>query len=119
MIDPEERLGRLVNLRDLAVARSQTPSAQELPVNTLRNNTTGAEYSFDSAPSVAVAQGPELDYSQPIDTKNLLPLYQRSLQQDDAVARATIPVDVPKITASIASSADFRMFTAPASPMVV
>ncbi|MEZ6072212.1 MAG: alpha/beta fold hydrolase [Pirellulales bacterium] len=33
------------------------------------------------------------DYSQPIDTKNLLPLYQRSLQQDDAVARATIPVE--------------------------
>ena len=67
MIDPEERLGRLVNLRDLAVARSQAPSAQELPVNTLRNNTTGAEYSFDSAPRVAVAQGPELDYSQPIE----------------------------------------------------
>ena len=67
MIDPGERLGRLVNLRDLAVARSQAPSAQKLPVNTLRNNTTGAEYSFDSAPSVAVAQGPELDYSQPIE----------------------------------------------------
>lgn len=67
MIDPEERLGRLVNLRDLAVARSQAPSAQELPVNTLRNNTTGAEYSFDSDPRVAVAQGPELDYSQPIE----------------------------------------------------
>ena len=67
MIDPEERLGRLVNLRDLAVARSQAPSAQKLPVNTLRNNTTGAEYSFDSDPRVAVAQWPELDYSQPIE----------------------------------------------------
>ena len=36
-------------------------------MNTLRNNTTGAEYSFDSDPRVAVAQGPELDYSQPIE----------------------------------------------------
>lgn len=67
MIDPGERLGRLVNLRDLAVARSQGAIGAETAENTLRNNTTGAEYSFDSAPSVAVAQGPELDYSQPIE----------------------------------------------------
>jgi dienelactone hydrolase len=33
------------------------------------------------------------DYSQPVDPKELLPLYQRSLEQTDAVEKAAIPVE--------------------------
>jgi hypothetical protein len=44
------------------------PDAAPLPMNTLRNNTTGAEYQFESSPQGGAGrQSPQLDYSQPIE----------------------------------------------------
>jgi hypothetical protein len=44
-----DRIGRLMSLRDLVTAGQMAPDAAlALPMNTLRNNTTGAEYKFDS-----------------------------------------------------------------------
>lgn len=60
-----DRIGRLMSLRDLVSAGQMAPDAAPLPMNTLRNNTTGAEYKFDSVPQGA--QSPQLDYSQPIE----------------------------------------------------
>jgi hypothetical protein len=58
-----DRIGRLMSLRDLVTAGQMAPDAAPLPMNTLRNNTTGAEYQFESSPQ----GGPQLDYSQPIE----------------------------------------------------
>jgi hypothetical protein len=63
--EPMDRIGRLMSLRDLVAAGQMAPDAKPLPVNTMRNNTTGAEYQFASLRSGA--QGPQLDYSQPIE----------------------------------------------------
>ena len=60
-----DRIGRLMSLRDLVTAGQMAPDAAPLPMNTLRNNTTGAEYQLESSPRGA--QGPQLDYSQPIE----------------------------------------------------
>ena len=60
-----DRIGRLMSLRDLVTAGQMAPDAAPLPMNTLRNNTTGAEYKFDSVPQGA--QSPRLDYSRPIE----------------------------------------------------
>lgn len=60
-----DRIGRLMSLRDLVSAGQMAPDAAPLPMNTLRNNTTGAEYQLESSPRGA--QGPQLDYSQPIE----------------------------------------------------
>ena len=60
-----DRIGRLMSLRDLVAAGQMAPDDETLPVNTLRNNSTGAEYQFASGPQGA--QVPQLDYSQPID----------------------------------------------------
>ena len=60
-----DRIGRLMSLRDLVAAGQMAPDAKPLPVNTMRNNDTGAEYQFDSAPQTN--QGPQLDYSRPIE----------------------------------------------------
>jgi len=63
-----DRIGRLMSLRDLVTAGQTAPDAAPLPMNTLRNNTTGAEYQFESSPpGGAGRQGPQLDYSQPIE----------------------------------------------------
>jgi hypothetical protein len=45
-----DRIGRLMSLRDLVTAGQMAPDAAPLPMNTLRNNTTGAEYQFESSP---------------------------------------------------------------------
>ena len=60
-----DRIGRLMSLRDLVAAGQMAPDDETLPVNTLRNNSTGAEYQFASAPQTN--QGPQLDYSRPIE----------------------------------------------------
>ena len=63
-----DRIGRLMSLRDLVTAGQMAPDAAPLPMNTLRNNTTGAEYQFESSPQGGAGrQGPQLDYSQPIE----------------------------------------------------
>jgi hypothetical protein len=63
-----DRIGRLMSLRDLVAAGQMAPDAAPLPMNTLRNNTTGAEYQFESSPQGgAGVQSPQLDYSQPIE----------------------------------------------------
>ena len=63
-----DRIGRLMRLRDLVAAGQMAPDAAPLPMNTLRNNTTGAEYRLDSVPQGgAGGQSPQLDYSQPIE----------------------------------------------------
>ena len=54
-----------MSLRDLVAAGQMAPDDEPLPVNTLRNNSTGAEYQFESAPQGV--QVPQLDYSQPIE----------------------------------------------------
>ena len=46
----EQRMGRLLSLSDLVKAGQMAPQAPELPMNTMRNNDTGAEYQFESAP---------------------------------------------------------------------
>ena len=63
--DSTDRISRLMSLRDLVSAGQMAPDAAPLAMNTLRNNSTGAEYQFDSVPHGS--QGPQLDYSQPID----------------------------------------------------
>jgi len=64
----EQRMGRLLSLSDLVKAGQMAPQAPELPMNTMRNNDTGAEYQFESAPRGGQGgQGPQLDYSQPIE----------------------------------------------------
>ena len=80
-MDPE-RITRLMSLRDLAAAGQMAPDAAPLPVNTLRNNSTGAEYQIGQVPQGASiipagapagvsagvpANSPQLDYSQPIE----------------------------------------------------
>jgi hypothetical protein len=63
-----DRIGRLMSLRDLVTAGQMAPDAAPLPMNTLRNNTTGAEYQFESSPQGGAGrQSPQLDYSQPIE----------------------------------------------------
>ena len=63
-----DRIGRLMRLRDLVAAGQMAPDAAPLPMNTLRNNTTGAEYQLESVPQGGQGgQGPQLDYSRPID----------------------------------------------------
>jgi hypothetical protein len=63
-----DRIGRLMSLRDLVTAGQMAPDAAPLPMNTLRNNTTGAEYQFEPSPQGGAGrQSPQLDYSQPIE----------------------------------------------------
>lgn len=64
----EQRIGRLLSLSDLVKAGQMAPQAPELPMNTMRNNDTGSEYQFESVPRGGQGgQGPQLDYSQPIE----------------------------------------------------
>lgn len=62
-INPEDRMARLMTIRDLVAAGQQAPGPA-LPDNTLRNNDTGATYSFQSqAPGAAY----QADYANPIE----------------------------------------------------
>ena len=66
MVDvmPEDRIARLMTIRDLVSAGQQAPAGPVLPDNTMRNNDTGATYSFQSqAPGAAY----QADYANPIE----------------------------------------------------
>ena len=60
---PEDRIARLMTIRDLVSAGQQAPAGPALPDNTLRNNDTGATYSFQSQAPGASYQA---DYANPI-----------------------------------------------------
>ena len=61
---PEDRIARLMTIRDLVSAGQQAPAGPALPDNTMRNNDTGATYSFQSqAPGAAY----QADYANPIE----------------------------------------------------
>ncbi|MBK8113605.1 MAG: hypothetical protein IPK44_03185 [Candidatus Accumulibacter sp.] len=61
---PEDRIARLMTIRDLVAAGQQAPAGPALPDNTMRNNDTGATYSFQSqAPGAAY----QADYANPIE----------------------------------------------------
>ena len=61
---PEDRIARLMTIRDLVAAGQQAPAGPALPDNTMRNNDTGATYSFQSqAPGAAY----QPDYANPIE----------------------------------------------------
>ena len=61
---PEDRIARLMTIRDLVSAGQQAPARPALPDNTLRNNDTGATYSFQSHDPGASYQA---DYANPIE----------------------------------------------------
>ena len=61
---PEDRIARLMTIRDLVSAGQQAPAGPALPDNTLRNNDTGATYSFQSQAPGASYQA---DYANPIE----------------------------------------------------
>lgn len=61
---PEDRIARLMTIRDLVSAGQQAPAGPALPDNTLRNNTTGATYNFESQQQPA---GYQADYANPIE----------------------------------------------------
>jgi hypothetical protein len=61
---PEDRIARLMTIRDLVSAGQQAPARPALPDNTLRNNDTGATYSFQSQAPGASYQA---DYANPIE----------------------------------------------------
>jgi len=61
---PEDRIARLMTIRDLVAAGQQAPAGPALPDNTLRNNDTGATYSFQSQSPGAAYQA---DYANPIE----------------------------------------------------
>ena len=61
---PEDRIARLMTIRDLVSAGQQAPERPALPDNTLRNNDTGATYAFQSQAPGASYQA---DYANPIE----------------------------------------------------
>ena len=65
---PEDRIARLMTIRDLVSAGQQAPAGPALPDNTLRNNDTGATYSFQSQAPGASYQA---DYANPIEIAGL------------------------------------------------